>query len=194
MNLALVVALVMQLVNTVHIALAADALTEYRQVPYTVNDVEIQGVSALLALGLGTIVATSSTTLSVTNSIARYTAINSKDEAIAQDVFIPEVKENFVFNAANSVRAMVFIDPRLFGWENSKLIELYSRLDDDPDFERIVQKVKSAKALRYTDDALVKQVEQLIQDVAVKYLREKGLLPESESNGSNSNLLSLQSV
>lgn len=142
-------------------AVAASTQNELklREIPYAINDAEIQGVSELLAPGLGTVVANFSTTLPVTNSITRYTAINTEGEAVAQDVFIPRLKENLVFDAANSVRAMIFVDPRLFGWENADLIELYDRLDDSPDFQPIVQQVRDAQSLRYTDEFLIGQIE-----------------------------------
>ncbi len=200
MSWALITTVAMLLTNSVSLGLAASVETssitakfqavtvstenefKLQEIPYTINNAEIQGVSELLAPGLGTVVADFSTTLPVTNSITRYTAINAEGEAVAQDVFIPRIKENLVFGAANSVRAMIFVDPRLFEWENADLIELYDRLDDSPNFQLTAQQVRDAQSLRYTDEPLIGQIEQLTQDVAVKYLQEKGSIPDPDSD------------
>lgn len=77
---------------------------------------------------------------------------------------------------------MIFVDPRLFEWENADLIELYDRLDDSPNFQLTAQQVRDAQSLRYTDEPLIGQIEQLTQDVAVKYLQEKGSIPDPDSD------------
>lgn len=135
-----------------------DKPSSLRQIPYTINTDEIQGAAEILA-GVGSVLVDSSTTVPVINTINDYLLITARGEAIAQDVFIPSVKENVVFNAENSVLAMAFLDPRLNEWAISEVVELYGHFDGHPNFEAIVRQVREAKALRYTDEKIVKQIE-----------------------------------
>ena len=144
-----------------------------RQIPYTINVDEVQGAYEILA-NVGLVKVSDSATVPVVDGIVFYFLQTAQDESVAYDVFIPRIKEDIAFDSSNSVRATALLDTRLLRWPNSHLTELYGRIDDDPNFETVVQKVRKAKGLRLTDEKLLAQIAELTQNAAVKYLKESG--------------------
>jgi hypothetical protein len=201
MNWVLIIMVAIQLTNLAHLGLIANAVTDLktaefqevtvwfqnepsslRQIPYTINTDEVQGAAEILA-NIGSVYVDSATTVPVIDSITSYTVLDAQGEPVAQDVFIPGLKETVTFNATNTVLAAAFLDFRLGSWPIPEQLELYGRFDDDPNFPVIVQRVRDSKGLRSSDKEVFNRIKQLTQDVAVKYLQEKGLLPDLKDDG-----------
>ena len=176
------------------------------EVPFAIDTAEVEGASTIWADIFGErtqLNGATSGTFTLPKPLTEgdiFVVTVSKEGVggIAEDVLISGVKESLTFNAANTARALVISDLRMFQISSAELMDAYSRMDAHPSFPSLVQLLQKEKGIPEDEEGAA--WEQMIDDtfdITISFVSEYRNIPlpgEEPKDPSGSSLITPQSV